>query len=435
MQRGSKTLREIRSDACNAILVTLTLLAVPAVGTSLLRGAEQGWRPVMALHVALLLLLGWTTARRKHLSLEVRATIVIAVPYIVAVAGILTFGRGNGVLMFLISSSVLAGCFFRPRVALGVVAFCLATLAVLYLGYWFDLISIPVSPSVYDMSPISWIAFGAAFLAAAAAPVIGLLALVQSLEAERERANEAVRVRSDFLANMSHELRTPMTGVIGMAEILNTTPLNERQRGMLANLVLSGRSLLTILNDVMDFAKFETGQIPIEMLPFHISEFIRNTCAPFEARAMQKGITLSTDIQTLSNEHVIGDITRIGQILTNLTDNAVKFTERGTVTVRVLQTLHGDGCTLTCTVSDTGIGIAEDQIEQIFDPYIQGDMSTSRLYGGTGLGLAISRRLVFAMDGDINVSSRLGEGTTFTFKLPLKFAPAEQSEVANVSST
>ena len=220
---------DIRSDACNVILLTLTALAVPAAGASLLRSIEQGWVPVMGLHIVVLLLLGWTTLRRHRLSLAFRGTIVTAVPFAIAVGGMLTYGRGNGTLMFFISSCVVAGCFFPRRIALGVVALCVITLTTIFFGYRSGAIAMPYDPGSYDLSVLSWLTLVAGFIFAAAAPIIGLSALLQSLESERQRADEAVKVRSDFLAHMSHELRTPMAGLIGMAEVLKGTRLDAQQ--------------------------------------------------------------------------------------------------------------------------------------------------------------------------------------------------------------
>jgi signal transduction histidine kinase/ActR/RegA family two-component response regulator len=422
---AAKTLHDIRSDACNAILATLTLLAFPAVGFSLLRGLEQGWRPVMGLHVALLLLLLATTAFRKKLSLTLRAGVVTAVPYLVATSGIIAFGRGNGVMMFYVSAIAVAGCFFERRIALGVVGLCVASIAAIYTGYRLDLLPLPLTPTSFDMTPLSWTAFSVGFMAAGIPPLIGLSALLRSLDAERTRADEAAKVRSEFLANMSHELRTPMTGILGMADVLKTTPLSDQQHTLIANLTLSARNLLAVLNDVLDFAKFETGAVPIERAPFRVTESLQNICAVFENRAAQRGVALRIEQPRPITDHVVGDALRIGQVLTNLIDNAIKFTPRGTVVVRVEQRISDDvGFDMIYSVIDTGIGIAPEHMERIFEPFIQADMSTSRNHGGTGLGLSICRHLVTAMGGELKVSSQPHSGSAFTFSIPVQRALA-----------
>jgi len=422
---AAKTLHDIRSEACNTILATLTLLAFPAVGFSLLRGVEQGWRPIMGVHVALLLVLLATTVFRKKLSLALRAGVVTAVPYLVATSGIVAFGRGNGVMMFYISAIIVAGCFFERRVALGVVALCVISIGALYGGYRLDLLPLPLTPTSFDMTVLSWTAFSVGFLAAGIAPLIGLSALLRSLDAERKRADAAAKVRSEFLANMSHELRTPMTGILGMADALNITPLSNQQQNLIANLTLSARNLLAVLNDVLDLAKFESGVVPLEKAPFRVSETLQNICAVFENRAAQKDIALRIEQPRPIIDHVVGDALRIGQVLTNLIDNAIKFTPHGTVAVRVEQTVHDDaGLDMTYSVIDTGIGIAPEHMERIFEPFIQADMSTSRNHGGTGLGLSICRHLATAMGGELNVSSQPRRGSTFTFTVPVTRALA-----------
>jgi len=425
MGDSPKTLDEIRSGACNAILLALTVLAALGGGASVLRAVEQGWKPIMGVHIALVLVLIAATFGRHHLTLSARATIVTAVPFIIAVGGIVAYGRGNGAMMFFISSCVLAGCFFSRRAALGVVGLCVSALAAIYIGDRLGILDLPTGPATYDMSIISWLALGVGLVTAAAAPIIGLSALLQSLDAERRRADEAARVRADFLAHMSHELRTPMGGLIGMAEVLKGTRLDDHQQAAVATLLRAGRNLLTVLNDVLDFSKFETGNVPIEKRPFRISESIRNTCAPFETAAAQKGLGLIIEIPARLQDEVIGDDHRISHVLSNLIDNAIKFTAQGIVTVRVAQEPRADGdLTLLYAVSDTGIGLSAAQIDRIFEPFVQADASTSRKYGGSGLGLAICRKLVEAMGGDISVTSHLGTGATFAFQVPVSAAAA-----------
>jgi len=417
----SRTTGEIRSEACNAILGTFTLLAVPAVGGSILRSLELGWRPITIFHVALAVVLGWAWARRRHLGLATRAGILVAAPFSVALAGLITQGRGNGVLMFFISAIVIAGCFFSLRTALSVVALCIVALSAVFLAHGLDIFSIPINPDIFEMSVISWVSLVAAFSAAGVAPLIGLSALVRSLEAERVRADEAAKIRSQILANMSHELRTPMAGIIGMADGLKGTHLTEQQQSMAANLALSGRNLLAVLNDVLDFARFENGHVEIEPRPFSISELVKNTCAVFSHRAGQRNLELRAEIPPHQHDNVLGDSFRIGQVLSNLVDNAVKFAHSGTIYVRVKQNTHDDGrVEFAFSVTDNGPGIPAGQIERIFDPFIQADMSSSRMHGGAGLGLAICRRLAAAMNGDVRVTSHEGAGTTFIFSVPLK---------------
>lgn len=428
MKSASKTLNEIRSDACNVILVTFTVLATVATTISILRGINIGFKPVMFLHVGMTLLLGYLTVRRHHLSLNVRAAFVTAVPFLAVIGGFLTYGRGNGTLMFYVTGCVLAGCFFDRRGALAALALSLGSLAVLYFGYRAGIVDMPVNIAIFEMTGISWFALGLAVLMAAAVPLIGVSALLESLETERARANEAARARSDFLANISHELRTPMAHIIGLAEVLKGTGLDDNQRGVIANMTLSGHNLLTMLNGLLDYTKFEAGKIALEKRPFRLADEIRNICRPFETKAEQKGLHFELELADKLPDDVIGDSDQLRQALSNLIDNAVKFTSVGGVLVRVEATSRDDGTfLLICKVIDTGIGIPSEYDMRIFEPFIQVDMTTSRKYGGAGLGLAICRGIAMAMGGDVSVSSEFGAGSSFMLRIPLErgVAPAD----------
>jgi signal transduction histidine kinase/ActR/RegA family two-component response regulator len=417
----SKTLNEIRSGACNVILTTFTALAIIASAVSLLRNFDAGWRPVSAFHVALTLVLVFVTLRRHHLSLTLRATVVTAVPFLITIGGFLTDGRGNGTLMFMVTSCVLAGCFFDRRGALIALGVSFSALVVLFLGYQTGLLDVPVNPAIFNMTALSWTALGTGVILAAAVPLVGISALLESLETERARADEAARVRSDFLARISHELRTPMANIIGLAEVLKGTALNAHQHGVIANLVLSGHNLLAVFNDLLDFTKFEAGIVPLEKRPFNLADQIQNVCVAFEAKAEQKGLYFGIERAPELPEIVVGDNLRIGQALSNLIDNAIKFTSTGGVVVRAEQSAREDGMLfMSFKVIDTGIGIASNQSERIFEPFVQADTSTSRVYGGAGLGLPICRALARAMGGDVSISSELGGGSTFTLQVPLE---------------
>lgn len=250
---------------------------------------------------------------------------------------------------------------------------------------------------------------------------------LQTIEIERllERAEAAHRLQSEFLANISHEIRTPMNGLLGMIQLTLGTRLTTEQREYIELADMSGRSLLSLLNDLLDFSKIEAGRVSLESVPFSLlqlgGELVRQTS--LTARA--KGLAFQYDAVEGVPDRVLGDPIRLRQVLGNLLSNAVKFTERGSVRLAV-QSDAGDPHLVRFTVSDTGIGIAHDQQDSIFDPFQQADGSTTRKYGGTGLGLAICRRLVDAMGGQIKVYSEPGTGATFTFAIPLP-AAAEAS--------
>ena len=243
--------------------------------------------------------------------------------------------------------------------------------------------------------------------------------LATRLAREADAANKA---KSAFLANMSHEIRTPINGVIGMSDQLATTPLSPEQADIVETLRYSSDVLLDLINNCLDLSKIEAGQMRFENLPFDLSESIKGIVSSLLPAANQKGIKLSSHIP----DHfpgVVGDRVRLGQVLNNLVGNAVKFTEKGSVTVSV-QALSevGDQLRLRLEVTDTGIGIPEDAQARIFDSFEQADTSTTRRYGGTGLGLAITKHLVDQMGGHIGVVSHPGEGATFFVDLLLERA-------------
>ncbi|MEO0853143.1 MAG: ATP-binding protein, partial [Cyanobacteria bacterium J06648_11] len=271
------------------------------------------------------------------------------------------------------------------------------------------------------------------------------------LERAKQDAEAANAAKSAFLAVMSHELRTPMNAVIGMADVLLLDELAPRHRDSIETIRNSSDTLLAVINDILDVSKIEADRVEIESAPFSLLECVEAAIALVTPQATAKSLDLTYRIAPDAPSEVVGDITRLRQICVNLLGNAVKFTESGSVSLtlsarslrepeghRDARAREGDApstailsypCEIHCEVRDTGIGIAPDRVEQLFEPFAQGDASTTRIYGGTGLGLTICKRLCALMGGHIGVESQLGEGSTFCFTIRARVSP----EVAPVT--
>jgi signal transduction histidine kinase/CheY-like chemotaxis protein/HPt (histidine-containing phosphotransfer) domain-containing protein len=248
----------------------------------------------------------------------------------------------------------------------------------------------------------------------------------EALDAAKQAAEAANLAKSTFLATMSHEIRTPMNGVLGMIEVLERQGLTKDQRRIIVTMRESAQTLLRIIDDVLDFSKIEAGRLELEATPFSLSGLVEGVLDTFRPQVLAKGLTLDAEIDAGSQDALVGDPTRVRQILFNLLSNAIKFTDRGGVRVRAGTLPLGGGSTrATLAVADTGIGLGAEQLARLFQPFVQADSSTTRQFGGTGLGLSIVQRLAQAMGGDVAVESAPGAGSTFTVTLTLHAAPAD----------
>lgn len=250
--------------------------------------------------------------------------------------------------------------------------------------------------------------------------------LLSSLKIEKEKALAATEAKSTFLANMSHEIRTPMNTIIGLTELIQRTKLDERQEDYIKKVSVSSHSLLGIINDILDFSKIEAGKLQIENTPFNLNEILECIADMFAPKASEKQIELLIYPESDVPKCLRGDPLRIEQILINLTNNAIKFTETGQITVKVeVESKEKNTATLLFSVSDTGIGMTRKQLQKLFESFTQADESTTRKYGGTGLGLTICKNLIELMGGNISVRSTLGEGSSFSFALELPIIDEE----------
>ncbi|MBF0612549.1 MAG: response regulator, partial [Magnetococcales bacterium] len=244
-----------------------------------------------------------------------------------------------------------------------------------------------------------------------------------ALLAAKELAEKASRTKSDFLANMSHEIRTPMNAIIGMGHLLQQTSLTPKQQDYLGKIKISSNILLNIINDILDITKIEAGKLSLEKVPFSLDALVGDILAMVGGKAEEKGIQLHYSHPAEVPDRLLGDPVRLGQILTNLVNNAIKFTQKGEIAVALaLMEQRQNQIKLGVSVRDTGIGMSREQQSQLFSPFYQADSSTTRRFGGTGLGLSISKRLVELMHGSIGLESEEGKGSLFTFHVWLALA-------------
>lgn len=245
------------------------------------------------------------------------------------------------------------------------------------------------------------------------------IALEEKLIREKEKAEETTKAKSQFLANMSHEIRTPMNGIIGFLELLDYSTLTDRQKVYVKEARLASETLLEIINDILDISKIEAGRLILENIEFNLLKVVESSILLFEVRANEKNLNLKFEVEVGVPQLVKGDPKRLKQILNNLISNGIKFTQSGEVIVKLEVGIKNESQNLLIfKIIDTGIGIEDSFKEKLFEPFIQGDGSTTRKYGGTGLGLAISKELVIAMGGQILAQKNIDIGSTFIFTIP-----------------
>lgn len=249
------------------------------------------------------------------------------------------------------------------------------------------------------------------------------------LENALNKAEQANIAKRDFFATVSHELRTPLNGILGMTHLLSDTNLNNIQKDFVHTILVSSEILLNLINDILDFSKIEAGKLELEQIEFNLNKCLFEVLDILSARVNEKGLNFYIEVEDQIPVNLIGDPNKLKQILINLGGNAIKFTEKGEISLKVsLQERSDKKCTLFFEIKDTGIGIPQEKIERLFQPFTQADASTSRKFGGTGLGLSICKKLVELMEGEVSLESTLGEGSNFQFSATFLIGEQRQSE-------
>ncbi|MCC6912147.1 MAG: response regulator [Rhodospirillaceae bacterium] len=411
------TLGAVKSEVCDTTLVIMSLLIVPALGVSIARVLEVGWT-VQYIGQMIGALIAWgITLFRHRLSYAVRADTILALLFWLAWTGQVYTPSPTSYVYF-VSAAAMAVVFYGA--AAGIVAVVLSVLVTIGTYFAIQAGIFPVPTYATTMSFTTWLSRVTSLVVASAGPVIAITQFQRSLMRELKRAEDTSDAKSAFLATMSHELRTPMTAIIGIAELLQEEKLGADQARKVGRIARAGKNLLSLLNDLLDFAKIEAAQMPIDKVAFSVNELLGEVQELLDPLAADKGLRVRVE-NGAAHDALMGDPARLRQILNNLVGNAVKFTDSGEIVVAVSQTEPVENrVILRMAVTDTGIGISAADQAKLFQPFVQAQDFRSRTHGGTGLGLAISRRLAAQMKGQLTVSSRVGQGSTFTVVVPLE---------------
>ena len=333
-------------------------------------------------------------------------------------------------LLLIVCGGLTLSLFFMPRNPL----WGLLGAALLGMGFWWGAMWLFKAKGLF-ISPLMPLAtVGAVFVMLNLANLSRALSRAKSLRMAKLKADEVSRFKSEFLANMSHEIRTPMNAIIGLSHLALQTDLTAKQADYFNKIQTSSNTLLGIINDVLDFSKIEAGKLDMEEAEFQLEDVLDNLSSLISLKAEEKGLEFLFDIERQTPNYLMGDPLRLGQVLINLVNNAVKFTDRGEIIV-VLRVLEKDESrvTLQFSVQDTGIGLSREQSDRLFQPFTQAERETTRQYGGTGLGLSISKRLVTMMGGNIRVESEPGQGSTFIFTARFALQPQKSSRDPGVN--
>jgi len=414
------TLDSIKSEVCDTTIVVMSLMVVPALAVSLMRVLDVGWTVQYVSQVIGAATVWGVTIFRRRLPYQIRAITILALLFWLAWTGQI-YTPSPTSYVFFVSAAAMAVVFYGA--AAGILAVVLSVVITISTYFAIQAGMFPVPTYATTMSFTTWLSRLASLVVACAGPVIAIDQYRQSLLRELKRAEDTSDAKSAFLATMSHELRTPMTAIIGIAELLQEEKLSTDQSRKVDRIARAGKNLLSLLNDLLDFAKIEAQQMPVDRVAFSLGELLGEVQGLLAPLAADKGLKVRIE-NNITHDALMGDPVRLRQILNNLVGNAVKFTESGEVLIVVTQTEISPGrVMLDMAVADTGIGISPADQARLFQPFVQAQNFRSRTHGGTGLGLAISRRLAAQMKGELTVKSEIGKGSTFTVAMPLDVSP------------
>lgn len=405
-----------------AVLSVLVVFSLKFAGgaMAIIAGAHFG---LLFAYLAIREAFGQPLPARRMIGLSV--TICLGQAVVAVLAGhvsvlVATSSAVNGALGLLACSDLLRLAINNRRKLLFLPALSFALVGLCYLARLWLVFSGPNEVAVMAVTALIAFALGAASMAWGFALVLLRESwLNRQLMEAREEAETMVQQRTRFFSQMSHEIRTPLNGILGLTDLMSVHVKGEDGRGLLRNLRSSGELLLSIVNELLDFSKAEAGRIELESLPMDLAEVVRLVASQYRGLGQGKGVAVSFSVEPAPFPILRGDPTRMSQILHNLLSNALKFTSAGEVRVELYHA--GDGV-VGITVSDTGIGMTDAQLETLFQPYRQAASDTARRYGGTGLGMSIVKMLVDAMHGTVTVQSQPGRGTRFQLRLPLPLA-------------